>query len=83
MQAGGGNDFPLAGKQQPNQINLVRFTKEGQSEIVMEGDSFMAPLEQGVYYYGVSAYWKSEDGMYSAGDTSSVFKIEVTAGNRK
>ncbi|WP_158442600.1 hypothetical protein [Paenibacillus sabinae] len=47
----------------------------------MNGHSFTAPHEAGIYYYGVSAFWKTEDGLYSTGDTSSVFKIEVSSGD--
>ncbi|MFD1772874.1 hypothetical protein [Paenibacillus rhizophilus] len=71
--------FPY--QQQPVQMNLVRFTGDGQTQIAMIGNFFTAPLEDGVYYYGVSAFWKTEDGLYSTGDTSCVFKIRVTSGN--
>ncbi|MDQ1914338.1 hypothetical protein RAC89_28575 [Paenibacillus sp. GD4] len=38
---------------------------------------FNVPEEKGIYYYGVSAFWKSSDGKYSEGDTSSAFVVEV------
>ena len=47
------------------------------SEVPLKEGYITAPKEKGVYYYSISAFWKTEDGKFSNGDTSSVFVIEV------
>lgn len=43
----------------------------------LEKGVFKAPKEPGIYYYTVSAWWKTEDGKYSKGDTSAAFAVQV------
>lgn len=61
----------------PAQVNVQQYQDNEIIEISLGDGSFVAPKESGIYYYGISAYWNSEDGKYSIGDTSSVFVIEV------
>jgi hypothetical protein len=62
----------------PNLLRVQRFIddKTAQNVPLNEG-YFHVPEEQGIYYYGVSAFWQSSDGKYSEGDTSSAFVVEV------
>ncbi|MBD3921707.1 hypothetical protein H8B09_23275 [Paenibacillus sp. PR3] len=65
-------------KPKPNTLSIQQFGDEYKStQIPFNNGSFIAPKEQGIYYYGISAYWTTADGKYSKGDTSSVFVIEV------
>ncbi|WP_219835646.1 hypothetical protein [Paenibacillus sp. R14(2021)] len=62
----------------PAQVDLTQYLDGNAfSSIPMTGGQFHAPEEPGVYDYGISAFWKSEDGKYAKGDTSVVFAIEV------
>lgn len=61
----------------PSQLNITQFLNDKNIEILMKEGFIKAPIKKGVYYYGISAFWKSEDSKYSKGDTSSVFVIEV------
>ncbi|NGZ74673.1 hypothetical protein [Saccharibacillus alkalitolerans] len=45
--------------------------------VPLDEGRFNAPEEPGIFYYYASAWWKTEDGEYSKGSTSSVFAIEV------
>jgi hypothetical protein len=62
----------------PTQLNVQQFQDDKIVEVPLKDGYFNAPKEKGIYYYGLSAYWKTDDGKYSKGDTSSVFVIEVT-----
>lgn len=64
-------------KPAPTQLNVHEFKDDKTVEVPMKEGYFISPKEKGIYYYGVSAYWKTDDGKYSKGDTSSVFAIEV------
>lgn len=46
-------------------------------EVPLNDGYFKALKEKGEYYYVISAYWESDDGKSSNGDTSSVFVIAV------
>ncbi|ULO06113.1 hypothetical protein H1230_24190 [Paenibacillus sp. 19GGS1-52] len=64
-------------KPKPTQLNVYQYLNDTAISITLRDGHFDAPKESGVYYYGISAYWTSDDGKYSKGDTSSVFVIEV------
>jgi hypothetical protein len=64
-------------KPAPSQLNVQQFKNDKTVEVPLKDGYFNAPIEKGVYYYGISAYWKTDDGKYSEGDTSSVFAIEI------
>jgi hypothetical protein len=64
-------------KPEPTQLNVQHFQNDKTIEVPLKDGYFNAPKEKGVYYYGLSAYWKTKDSKYSKGDTSSVFVIEV------
>lgn len=67
----------FAYKPAPTHLVVEQFQDEKNIEIPLKDGYFQAPKEKGVYYYGLSAYWRTDDGKYSKGDTSSVFVIEV------
>ncbi len=64
-------------KPAPTQVAVQQFQDEQTVDVPLKDGSFKAPKEKGVYYYGLSAYWTTDNGKYSRGDTSSVFVIEV------
>lgn len=64
-------------KSAPNGLNIQQFSDDKTIQIPLKNGSFNAPKEKGIYYYGISAFWTTEDGKYSNGDTSSVFVIEI------
>lgn len=70
-------DISFHHKPQPSEIRIEQFTDDGAAAIPFTEGSITAPGAKGVYYYGISAYWRSSDGKYSNGDASSVFAIEV------
>ena len=65
----------FAYKPAPNSLDIQQFVDEKTIQIPLKNGSFNAPKEQGIYYYGISAFWTTDDGKF--GDTSSVFVIEV------
>lgn len=67
----------FAYKPAPNELSVHQFDDDKIKQIPMKNGSFIAPKEKGIYYYGISAFWRTDDGKYSRGDTSSVFVIEV------
>jgi len=67
----------FAYKPAPNGLDIQQFVDEKTIQIPLKNGSFNAPKEQGIYYYGISAFWTTDDGKFSKGDTSAVFVIEV------
>jgi hypothetical protein len=67
----------FAYKPAPKRLNIQQFLDDKTLQIPLENGSFNAPNEQGTYYYGISAFWTTDDGKFSLGDTSAVFVIEV------
>jgi hypothetical protein len=67
----------FAYKPEPNELSIQQFDDDKTTQIPLKKDSFSAPKEKGIYYYGISAFWTTDDGKYLKGDTSSVFVIEV------
>ncbi|MBP1993005.1 hypothetical protein [Paenibacillus eucommiae] len=61
----------------PTQLIVQQYQNDEIIEIPLSDGYYVVPKERGVYYYGISAFWQSEDGKYSKGDISSVFVIEV------
>ncbi|EFM11956.1 hypothetical protein PaecuDRAFT_1564 [Paenibacillus curdlanolyticus YK9] len=61
----------------PSQVSVYQYKDDKTADVPLNEGRFRVPADKGVYYYGVSAYWTTEDGKYSKGDTSSVFVIEV------
>ncbi|MZQ80622.1 hypothetical protein GQF01_00435 [Paenibacillus sp. 5J-6] len=61
----------------PSGLDIHQFVDKKSMKIPMKYGSFSAPKEKGVYYYGIFAFWTTDDGKFSKGDTSSVFAIEV------
>ncbi len=61
----------------PSQVGVQQYIDEDTVDVPLKEGYFMAPKDKGIYYYRISAFWTSEDGKYSKGDTSSVFLIEV------
>ncbi|RXZ81741.1 hypothetical protein EBB07_13885 [Paenibacillaceae bacterium] len=64
-------------KPAPTQIAVQQFQDEKTVDAPLVDGYFKAPKEKGVYYYGLSGDWTTDDGKYSKGSTSSVFVIEV------
>jgi hypothetical protein len=64
-------------KPAPTQLSVEQFQEVETVEVPIKDGYFNVPKEKGVYYYGISAYWTTDDGIYSKGDTSSVFVVEV------
>lgn len=55
----------------PNQLHVTQQDSDGSfSEVKLDGKTFSAPMEPGVYYYAVSGWWKR-------GSSSGVFALEV------
>ncbi|MFE4709452.1 MULTISPECIES: hypothetical protein [Bacillales] len=67
----------FAYKPAPNELYIQQFIDDKTIQIPLNKGAFNAPKEQGTYYYGISAVWKTDDGKFSKGDTSAVFVIEV------
>ncbi|SEB92424.1 hypothetical protein [Paenibacillus sp. GP183] len=67
----------FAYKPAPNELKEQQFVDDKTIQIPLNDGFFNAPKEKGIYYYGISAFWKTDDGKFSKGDTSSVFVIEV------
>ncbi|SEP10725.1 hypothetical protein [Paenibacillus sp. OV219] len=75
-----GKEIHISLEDVPVPLDLIaqQFLDNNTYETVTLADGvFKAPTAPGVYHYGVSAYWKTEDGKYSKGDSSVVFVIEV------
>lgn len=64
-------------KPRPSKINIQQFQNDRTIEVPFKDGLIKAPIEKGIYYYGISAFWFTDDGKYSKGDTSSAFIIEV------
>ncbi len=54
----------------PKKLNVSRAGDGGFTNVPIEDGAIQAPIEPGVYYYMVSAWWKR-------GDSSGAFAIEV------
>ncbi len=64
----------------PNEITLVQVSEEGEvmDEVDLTNDSFIAPTENGIYYYSYSVAWRdTEDSNVSLGDAFYAFALEV------
>jgi len=61
----------------PTQLSIQKFQDVKTVEVPFKEGYFNVPEEKGVYYYGISAFWKSDDGINSEGDTTLVFFVEV------
>jgi hypothetical protein len=61
----------------PTELNVQQLQENKIIEVPLKDGYITAPKENGVYYYNISAFWKTDDGKFSTGDTSSVFVIEV------
>ncbi|AZN39879.1 hypothetical protein [Paenibacillus albus] len=78
VEAGANIHIRLEDVPVPSELIAQKFLDDNTYETVTLVDGvFKAPSSAGVYHYGVSAYWKTEDGKYSKGDSSVVFVIEV------
>jgi hypothetical protein len=64
-------------KPEPTELNVQLFQDNKMIVVPLKDGNIIAPKENGIYYYGILAFWKSDDGKFSKGDTSSVFVIEV------
>ncbi|MCS7462884.1 hypothetical protein N0M98_22420 [Paenibacillus doosanensis] len=64
-------------KEEPSNIKVTLSQDEKPVDIPLKDGYFQAPKQPGIYYYGIFAYWRSDDGKHSHGDTSSDFVIEV------
>lgn len=63
----------------PSQIQVTSLgtSTSVDSVIALRDWTFDAPLKRGTYFYTFQAYWTSEDGMYTQGDTSFVFGFRI------
>ena len=61
----------------PSHIRVNQLLGDRSIEIILKNGHLVAPKEKGIYYYWTSAYWLSDDGEHSMGDTSSFFFIEI------
>jgi hypothetical protein len=77
LQSGAEIKISFDYKPNPSIIIIEQFQDGKSNEVPMKDGVIKAPKEKGVYYYGVSAFWRTDDNAYSKGDTSSVFVIEV------
>lgn len=77
IASGGKIDVAFTYKPAPDEVNVQQFVDDKEVQIPLKNGSFNAPKEQGVYYYGISAFWTTEDGKFSEGSSSVVFVIEV------
>lgn len=67
----------FAYKPAPERLNIRQLVDDKPLHIPLENGSFNAPNEHGTYYYEISAFWTTDDGEFSLGDTSAVFVIEI------
>jgi hypothetical protein len=64
-------------KPQPSLLRITQFISRKTFEVKFKDGIIKVPINKGVYYYEIEAYWTTDDGKYSNGNTSSLFVIEV------
>ncbi|RDI45564.1 hypothetical protein [Falsibacillus pallidus] len=70
--------FVMDYEPKPNQFHLLQFHIKENLTRTISNNSFSAPEEKGVYYYGYSTGWMDEkDEHLSHGDATYYFVIEV------
>ncbi|MCD9025918.1 YobA family protein [Cohnella silvisoli] len=70
--------FAFENVKQPTEIYVSRSASRAVTQEKLDGSSFAAPKEKGIYYYSLSAWWmKDKEKRISEGDSSYVFAIEV------
>ncbi|MDQ0111130.1 hypothetical protein [Paenibacillus harenae] len=77
IEVSSGADISIAFKNRskPSTMTVKQF-KDGQpTDVPFAKGKITAPTEKGVYYYGVSAWWRK--GKLSKGSTSAAFAIEI------
>ncbi|MBM7565909.1 hypothetical protein [Paenibacillus sacheonensis] len=78
VKAGAVIDVSFAYKPAPAQVEVTQYRNDRESaSIQLTNGHYLAPQKPGLYYYGISAYWKSADGKYADGDTSVIYAIQV------
>lgn len=62
----------------PNEIHLSQLENDGEVEIEVNHNQFIAPDEKGIYFYAYSVWWiDEEDENLSHGDAFYAFALEV------
>lgn len=62
----------------PNEFHLLQINEGHENEIVIDGDSFTAPTNKGVYYYSYGVWWMDDQREnVSNGDAFYSFSLEV------
>lgn len=57
--------FSVDSEVEPNSTSLEVIDGEIIKEISLDGDSFTAPAEEGIYYYSFGALWEEKDAFYA------------------
>ncbi|MFT4416448.1 hypothetical protein ACLM5H_21530 [Fredinandcohnia humi] len=70
--------FVMGYEPKPNQISVMQFSENGETEVDVKDNRFTAPTEKGIYYYSYGVWWMDEDQEnVSNGDAFYAFAIEV------
>jgi hypothetical protein len=64
LQSGAEIKISFDYKPNPSKISIQQFQGDKSNEVPMKEGIIKAPLEKGVYYYGISAFWLTEDDEY-------------------
>jgi hypothetical protein len=63
----------------PNHFYLMQIQEGNEKEVLIEDNSFLAPAENGVYYYSYGVWWMDDkEENVSHGDAFYSFVIEVS-----
>ncbi|MED4531798.1 hypothetical protein [Metabacillus fastidiosus] len=62
----------------PNESHVTQINGNKETDILLENNHFLAPMEKGIYYYAYSVNWMDEkETDVSKGDAFYVFSLEV------
>jgi uncharacterized lipoprotein NlpE involved in copper resistance len=70
--------FVMEYEPKPNKFHIVQLKENRETEVVVEDNHFVAPIEKGTYYYSYGVWWMDEnEANLSHGDAFYAFALEV------
>jgi uncharacterized lipoprotein NlpE involved in copper resistance len=70
--------FVMEYEPKPNKFHIVQLKENRETEVVVEDNRFVAPIEKGTYYYSYGVWWMDEnEANLSHGDAFYAFALEV------
>jgi uncharacterized lipoprotein NlpE involved in copper resistance len=70
--------FVMDYEPKPNEFHIVQMIENGETEVVVKDNHFVAPTEKGIYYYSYGVWWMDEkEANLSHGDAFYAFALEV------